>query len=82
MASQVTANITLSGRTGPSLAMSSVSLANASRLDLDFAASRGTVYVSNPTNAQPKKVEFDLVLTTTLTDTITALVNAIAIAGS
>jgi hypothetical protein len=79
--SQVTANVTLSGQTGPAKTMSSVSLANASRLDLDFAASRGTVYAPG-VNGQPRKVEFDMVLTTTLTDTITSLVNAIAIAGA
>jgi hypothetical protein len=82
MSSQVTANLTLSGKTGPALTISSASLPGVSRLDLDFAASRGTAYLPGGVTGSPKKVEFDLVLTTTLTDTITSLVNAITVAGT
>jgi hypothetical protein len=80
--SQSLANLTLGGKTGPAQTMTAIPLANISRLDLDFAASRGTVYQSANAAGQPRRIEFDLILTTTLTDTITALVNVIAIAGS
>lgn len=79
---QTVANLTLGGKTGPAVTMASLPFANISRLDLDFAANRGTVYQSNNASGQPRRVEFDLILTTTLTDTITSLVNVLAIAGS
>jgi len=78
---QSTANLTLSGKTGPAQAMSSVSLQNLSALNLNFGASRGTAFFVT-TSGQSRAVDFDMVLTTTLTDTITSLVHAITIAGS
>ena len=80
--SQSVANLTLSGKSGPAQTMTTIAVPNISRLDLDFAASRGTVYANNAVNGQPRKIEFDMIVTTTLTDTITSLVNTLVIAGT
>ena len=82
MSSQTTATATLTGRTGANQLMSALALGSISQLNLNFAATRGTIIISNPTNGQPRTIEFDMSVTTTLTDTITSLVHALTISGS
>jgi hypothetical protein len=79
--SQSSANLTLSGKTGPAQTMTTLSFSGINQLELNFAASRGTVFFVN-TAGQSRRVEFDMVVTTTLTDTITSLVHALTIAGT
>ena len=80
--SQSVANVTLSGKSGPAQTMTTLSFPAIDRLELDFRMSRGTLFTSNSISGSPRRVEFDLILTTTLTDTITSLVNAVTIAGT
>lgn len=81
MATQSLATATVGGQTGPAKTFASLALPNVKQLNLDFAASSGRVnWVTN--DGRPRTLDFDLILTTTLTDTITSLVNAITIAGA
>ena len=80
--SQSVANLTLSGKSGPAQTMTSIALSNIARLDLDFTASRGTVFVNNAVNGQPRRVDFDMILTTTLTDTVATLIHTMVVSGT
>jgi len=79
--SQSLATATAGGRQGPALAFTALALPNVQSLTLNFNASVGRIHWI--TNAgQPRALEFDLTLTTTLTDTISNLVNTLVISGS
>jgi len=77
----VSATATASGRTGPGSAFSSLALANVQSLTLDFARAVGRIEFL-AVGGKPRTLDFDLVLTTTLTDTISSLVNTLVISGS
>ena len=75
------ATATLTGQTGPAVVFTSVSAPNVTYLSLDFNASVGYIKWIGPAG-QPRTLEFDLVKTTTLTDTIAALLHTLVVAGS
>jgi hypothetical protein len=79
--SQSSASATLSGKVGPALTVTAAALPNVQLLTLDFRASVGHIewYA---VGGKPRTLDFDLILTTTLTDTITSLVNVLVVAGT
>ena len=75
------ATATLTGQTGPAVVFTSIAATNVTFLSLDFNASVGYIkWIA--ANGQTRTLDFDLVKTTTLTDTIAALLHTIVIAGS
>lgn len=80
--SQSSATATAGGQVGPAKTFSSLALPNVQRLDLNFAASTGTIYWYPTGSGVLRSINFDLVLTTTLTDSIASLVNTLVISGA
>ena len=79
--SQSLATATAGGQTGPAKTFASLSLPNVKLLRLDFAASSGRIdWVTN--DGKPRTLDFDLILTTTVTDSIATLVHTLTIAGA
>lgn len=79
--SHSSATATAGGQTGAAVTFASLALPNVTLLTLDFRASVGHIeWVT--TGGKPRSLDFDLVLTTTLTDTISSLVNTLVISGA
>lgn len=76
--SQTSASATVTGTTGPAKAFTTLALPSVQLLTLDFRASVGHIEWYT-TGGKPRTLDFDLTATTTLTDTITSLVNVLAI---
>jgi len=72
---------TLTGRTGPSLIFTAIPAPNLRRVEINLEDSLGRAEWIDNSGAQ-RFVEWDLVLTTTLTDTIAALLNTIVVSGT
>lgn len=79
--SQSSALATATGKVGPALTFTSLALNPVKSLNLNFAASTGHITWVTP-EGKPREMFFDLVLTTTLTDTISNLVNTLVISGT
>ena len=80
--SQNSATATVGGKVGPALTVTSLAVPNVQSLTLNFAASRGTITWYPTGSGVLRTLDFDLILTTTLTDTISSLVNTLVVSGS
>lgn len=79
--SQSSGSATLSGKVGPALALTSLAVSNIRLLCLDFDHS--VLHVEWMTNqGKLKTIDIDMILTTTLTDSIASLVHTIVASGS
>lgn len=78
--SQTSASATASGQTGPAKTFTSLALPAVQLLSLDFQ--RGVGHIEWNAAQGKRTLDFDLVLTTTLTDSISSLVNTLVISGS
>lgn len=76
----VSMNATVSGRTGISQAITSAAITGITRVDINVSAAVMTVYYN--AGRGPQKIELDFVLTTTLTDSISSLVNTVVVSGT
>jgi hypothetical protein len=77
---QSSGSATLTGRTGPGVLMTAIPAPNLRIVTLDFTHSVMHVEFVNANGEQ--SVDLDMILTTTLTDTIATLIHTIVTGGS
>ena len=76
----VSANATVTGRTGVGQLISSAAITGIKKITIDIGSS--VMSIDFDKGRGPQHLELDFVLTTTLTDTISSLVNTIVVSGS